>query len=76
VVDTRAATKLAHITKLLTLWEPIVLIQKKDGMWILCIDYQPLNKIIFSNRYLIPWINDLVNQLKGVKYFNMIYLKS
>ena len=33
---------------------PIVLVQKKDGTWRLCIDYQALNKITVKNRYLIP----------------------
>ena len=33
---------------------PIVLVQKNDGTWRLCIDYRELNKIIVYNRYLIP----------------------
>jgi hypothetical protein len=53
-----------------------MLVQKKDGTWRLCIDYQVLNKITFQNRYLIPWIDDLMDQLKGVKYFNNINLNS
>ena len=35
-----------------------------------------MNKIIVQNRYQLPQINDLLDQLKGVKYFNKIYLKS
>ena len=54
---------------------PIVLVQKKDGTWRLCIDYQALNKITVQNRYLIPWIDDLLDQLKGAKYFSKIDLK-
>ena len=46
---------------------PIVLVQKKDGTWRLCIDYRALNKIIVRNRYPIPQIDDLLDQLKGVK---------
>jgi hypothetical protein len=53
-----------------------VLVQKKDGTWRLCIDYRALNKIIVSNRYSIQWIDDLLDQLKGVKYFSKIDLKS
>ena len=54
----------------------IVLVQKKDGTWRLCIDYRALNKIIVRNRYPIPRIDDLLDQLKGVKYFSNIDLKS
>ena len=53
-----------------------MLVQKKDGTWRLCIDYQALNKIIVWNRYPIPWIDDLLDQLKGAKYFSKIDLKS
>jgi hypothetical protein len=48
---------------------PIVLVEKKDGTWRLCIDYRALNKITVWNRYLIPQIDDLMDQLKGEKYF-------
>eukprot|EP00253_Pinus_taeda_P001830 PITA_01830 len=54
----------------------IVLVQKKDGTWRLCIDYRVLNKITVRNRYSIPWIDDLLDQLKGAKYFSKIGLKS
>ena len=53
-----------------------MLVQKKDGTWRLCIDYQALNKITVQNRYLIPRIDDLLDQLKGVKYFSKFDLKS
>eukprot|EP00253_Pinus_taeda_P035157 PITA_35157 len=55
---------------------PIVLVQKKDGTWRLCIDYRSLNKIIVRNRYPITRIDDLLDQLKGGKYFSKIDLKS
>jgi hypothetical protein len=55
---------------------PIVLVQKKDGTWKLCIDYRALNKITVRNRYLIPQIDDLLDQLMGAKYFSKIDLKS
>eukprot|EP00253_Pinus_taeda_P032879 PITA_32879 len=54
---------------------PNVLVQKKDGTWRLCIDYQALNKITFWNRYPIPHIDDLLDQMKGGKYFNKIDMK-
>jgi hypothetical protein len=55
---------------------PIVLVQKKDGTWRLCIDYIALNKITVRNRYPIPRIDDLLDQLKGEIFFNKIDLKS
>jgi hypothetical protein len=55
---------------------PIVLVQKKDRTWRLCIDYRDLNKITVQNRYPISRIDDLLDQLKGTKYFNKIDLKS
>jgi hypothetical protein len=53
-----------------------VLVRKKDGTWRLYIDYRALNKITVRNRYPIPWIDDLLDQLKVVKYFSKIDLKS
>jgi hypothetical protein len=55
---------------------PIMLVQKKDGTWSLCIDYQALNKIIVHNRYSIPRIDDLLDQLKEGKYLSKNDLKS
>jgi hypothetical protein len=53
----------------------IVQVQKKNETWRLCIDYRALNKIIVRNRYPIPRIDDLLDQLKGEKFFNKIDLK-
>ena len=53
-----------------------MLVQKKDGTWRLYIDYLALNKITVWNRYPIPWIDDLLDQLKGAKYFSKIDLNS
>ena len=53
-----------------------MLVQKKDGTWRLCIDYRALKKIIVRNRYPIPRIDELLDQLKGAKYFSKIDLKS
>jgi hypothetical protein len=55
---------------------PIVLVQKKDGTWRLCIDYISLNKITVRNCYPIPSIDDLLDQLKGGNFFNKIDPKS
>ena len=54
---------------------PILLVQKKDGTWQLYIDYKELNKITVRNRYPIPRIDDLLDQLKGENFFKNINLK-
>jgi hypothetical protein len=51
-------------------------VQKKDKTWQLCIDYRALNKITVKNRYPIPRIDDLLNQLKGGNLFSNIDPKS
>ena len=53
-----------------------MLVQKKDGTWRLYINYRALKKITVWNRYPIPQIDDLLEQLKGEKYFIKIDLKS
>ena len=72
----RASSKGAHVTQLLPFISPIVLVQKRDGTWRLCIDYRALNKIIVRNLYPIPIIDDILDQLKGGKFFSNIDLKS
>jgi len=53
---------------------PIVLVQKKDGMWKLCIEYKSLNKITVRNRYPVPRIDDLLHQDNGPNFFSNIDL--
>jgi hypothetical protein len=54
----------------------IILVQKKDGTWQLCIDYKTSNKIAIRTWYPIPRIDDLLDQFKGGKFFNNIDRKS
>ena len=42
----------------------------------MCIDYQMLNRLTVKNRYPLPWVDDLLDQLKGAKVFSKIDLKS
>ncbi|GKB71536.1 putative reverse transcriptase domain-containing protein [Tanacetum coccineum] len=48
----------------------------KDGSFRMCIDYHELNKLIIKNRYPLPRIDDLFDQLQGARYFSKIDLRS
>lgn len=50
--------------------------KKKDGKSRLCVDYRRLNKVTIKNRYPLPRIDDLMDQLRGAVIFSKIDLKS
>ena len=54
----------------------ILFVKKKDGTHRLCIDYRQLNKITTKNKYPLPRIDDLFDQLKGARVFSKIDLRS
>ena len=54
----------------------MLFVKKKDGTLWLCVDYRQLNKMIVKNKYPIPRIDDLVDQLKGASVFSKIDLRS
>ena len=49
---------------------------RKDGMLRLCVDYRQLNKMTVKNKYLLPRIDDLFDQLKVASVFSKIDLRS
>ena len=54
----------------------MLFIKKKDGSMRLCIDYRQLNKVIIRNKYPLPRIEDLFDQLQGATVFSKIDLRS
>jgi hypothetical protein len=57
-------------------WGALVLfVKKKDGTLRLCIDYRQLNKVTIKNKYPLPRIDDLFDQLGGVHVLSKIDLR-
>jgi hypothetical protein len=55
---------------------PVLFEQKKDGSQRMCVDYRSLNDVIVKNKYPLPRIEDLFDQMKGARVFSKIDLRS
>nr|GEV28319.1 hypothetical protein [Tanacetum cinerariifolium] len=55
---------------------PVLFVKKKDGSFRMCIVYRELTKLTVKNRYPLPWIDGLFNQLQGSSVYSKIDLRT
>jgi hypothetical protein len=55
---------------------PVLFVEKKDGTQWMCVDYRSLNEVTIKNKYPLPRIEDLFDQMKGASIFSKIDLRS
>jgi hypothetical protein len=54
----------------------MLFVEKRDGTQRMCVDYQSLNEVTIKNKYPLPRIEDLFDQMKGASIFSKIDLRS
>ena len=55
---------------------PAIFVNKSDGSLRMCIDYRELNKVTIKNKYPLPRIDNLLDQLRGASWFSKLDLRT